>query len=199
MNIAIIPARGGSRRIPGKNKRKFDGIPLIAHSIRTAKKTCIFHQIIVSTDDPDIAAIAMEYGAIAMYRAAKYCVDECGTQDVISSCMNAVPQGALICGIYATCPLMLAEDIQRGHRVLVENEDLHYTMAVADDPLRSAAQFYWGRYDAFLKNKPLIAAHTAMIPIQDQYVCDINTEDDFQRAWLMYKLLHGIVEGKPDA
>ena len=63
MNVAIIPARGGSKRIPRKNIKNFLGKPIIAYSIEVAKALSIFDKIIVSTDDEEIKEISMEYGA----------------------------------------------------------------------------------------------------------------------------------------
>ena len=191
MKIAIIPARGGSRRIPGKNKRPFHGKPIICYSIDTAFKTKIFDRIIISTDDAEIAEIAMARGAHAVYRPREYCADDCGTQNVISLCAFLMPSD-FICGIYATAPLMLADDIARGLRMLNENEGAHYAMSVGTEPLRDAAQFYWGRTRAFLDRKPLLTAHTIMIPISEKNVCDINTEEDWRRAEKMYAEIHGI-------
>ena len=192
MRVAIIPARGGSTRIPGKNKRLFHGKPIIAYSILTAQKTGLFDRVLVSTDDIEIADIAHKHGAHAVYRPAEYRANEVGTQDVISNCAVLIPSD-FVCGIYPTCPLMLADDIARGFRVLNENERLHYAMSVGTNPLADAGQFYWGRTKAFLDRKPLLTANTAMIPITDRYVCDINTEFDWGRAEQMYAEIH---EGK---
>ena len=190
MKIAIIPARGGSRRIPGKNKRVFHGHPIICYSIRKAHESKLFDRVMVSTDDPEIAAIAMAEGAIAAYRQAVLCDNDVGTQAVISACAEIMPSD-FVCGIYPTSPLMRPDDIARGFRVLNENERLHYAMSVGTKPLRDAAQFYWGRTQAFLDRKPLLTANTAMIPISERNVCDINTFDDWQRAERMYEELRG--------
>ena len=195
MKIAIIPARGGSTRIPGKNKRMFHGKPIICYSIDTAKATGLFNQIIVSTDDPEIAAIAIARGALAVYRDADYCKNEVGTQDVISNCVKQITpmlqaQMGFTCGIYPTSPLMRPDDIQRGFRQLQENDKMNYAMSVGADPLRDAGQFYFGKTIAFYDRKPLLTAHTIMIPISENNICDINTEDDFLRAEQMYEVLH---------
>ena len=63
MNLAIIPARGGSKRIPGKNIKHFAGKPLIAYSIKAAQQSGLFEQIIVSTDIEEVADIARQFGA----------------------------------------------------------------------------------------------------------------------------------------
>ena len=94
--------------------------------------------------------------------------------------------GHHVCGIYPTSPLMRMDDIQRGGRQLGESPKAHYAMSVGTDPLRDAAQFYWGTMDAYLERKPLLTAHTIMIPISEKNICDINTEDDWQRAEKMY-------------
>lgn len=187
--VAVIPARGLSTRIPGKNKRMFHGKPIIAYSIHAAWQSGLFDRIIVSTDDPEIADIAMAESAWAVYRQKAFCDNNVGTQEVLTRCCNLVPSD-MLCGIYATSPLMLPDDIRRGHRALVDHQNFNYAMAVGTEPLRDAGQFYWGRTEAFLKRKPLLTMNTAMIPIQEKYVCDINTEDDWQRAEAMYAELH---------
>lgn len=205
MKIAIIPARAGSQRIPGKNKRMFHGQPIIKYSIDTAKASGLFDLIVVSTDDHEIASIASARGALAVYRDADYAKDEVGTQSVISHCLDQIKavQPDYVCGIYATAPLLLPDDLRRGYRILSEAQEkpghtLHYAMAVNEEPLFDAGLFYWGTTRAFLDRKPLITAHTAMIPISKKYVCDINTEDDWERAEQMYAELHGIA-GDPVA
>ena len=190
ITVAIIPARGGSRRIPHKNRRLFHGKPIIEYSINAAKTTGLFDRILVSTDDPLIAEIAMDCNAWALYRKAEYCRDDVGTQEVIAQCANLV-RADLICGIYPTAPLMLGSDIERGYRVMQEHQDRQYAMSVGTEPLQDAGQFYWARAQALERRRDLLAAHTAMIPIATDRVCDINTEDDWARAEKMYAALHG--------
>ena len=84
MNVAIIPARGGSKRIPKKNIRDFLGKPMIAYSIHAAKESGLFQRIIVSTDSEEIAEIAREYGAeVPFLRPAELADDHAGTDAVI--------------------------------------------------------------------------------------------------------------------
>ncbi len=191
IRAAIIPARGGSQRVPGKNKRMFHGKPIIEYAIKTAFESGLFDKVLVSTDDPDTAEIAMLNGAFAMYRYKAFCVDECGTQEVFAQCAGLFSKDDWICGIYATTPLMLADDLRRAVRCLHDDPTKHYAMAVGAKPLRDAGQFYYGSAKTFLGRKPLLTCHTIMIPIQEKYVCDINTEDDWQRAEKMYADLHG--------
>lgn len=188
--VAIIPARGGSQRIPGKNKRAFHGKPIIYYAIKTAHESGLFDKVVVSTDDPEIAEIAMTNGAFAWHRYKAFCADECGTQEVLAQCAAFFTKEDWICGIYATTPLMLATDLQRAVRCLHDDPTKHYAMAVGTEPLRDAGQFYYGSAKTFIDRKPLLTAHTIMIPIQEKYVCDINTIEDFSKAEAMYAKLH---------
>ncbi|MBD3823489.1 MAG: pseudaminic acid cytidylyltransferase [Epsilonproteobacteria bacterium] len=109
--VAIIPARGGSKRIPYKNIRLFHGKPLIAYSIEAAKRSGLFGRIIVSTDDEAIAKVACEYGAeVPFMRPLELADDYTGTQEVISHAVNWLEEHneyyEFVCTIYATAPLL---------------------------------------------------------------------------------------------
>ena len=119
MKIAIIPARGGSKRIPRKNIKNFHGKPIIAYSIDAAKKSNCFDKIIVSTDDQEIADIAINYGAeVPFLRPQEIAGDHATTMEVIqhalSWCESEQWQVDKVCCIYPTAPFLLAEDIQKG-------------------------------------------------------------------------------------
>ncbi|MCX5712985.1 MAG: acylneuraminate cytidylyltransferase family protein [Candidatus Omnitrophica bacterium] len=87
-NLAIIPARGGSRRLPGKNIKRLNGIPLIVYTIRAALKSRNISRVIVSTDDQAIADIARRHGSEVMIRPAYLCQDNSLTDDAIFYCLN---------------------------------------------------------------------------------------------------------------
>jgi len=119
MNIAIIPARGGSKRIPRKNIKTFCGKPMIAWSIEAAKEANLFDRIIVSTDDEEIAKVAKKWGAeVPFMRPAELSNDFAGTTEVITHATKwAQDQGWLleaVCCIYATAPFVRQNDLQRG-------------------------------------------------------------------------------------
>lgn len=123
MTIAIIPARGGSQRIPKKNIKDFCGKPIIAWSIEAAKKSGLFTKIIVSTDDPDIARIANFYGAETPFiRPADISDDFATTSDVICHAIiwlnNANIHPDYICCIYPTAPLIDFTDLEKGYEVI---------------------------------------------------------------------------------
>jgi pseudaminic acid cytidylyltransferase len=123
MRLAIIPARGGSKRIPRKNIKPFGGQPMIAWSIAAAKQSGCFDRIIVSTDDAEIAQVAEAHGAEAPFvRPPELSDDHTGTIPVIAHAIawqnahaHAVTQA---CCIYATAPFVQAQDLQRGLNVL---------------------------------------------------------------------------------
>lgn len=126
MNIAIIPARGGSRRIPGKNIKHFAGKPIIAYSIEAAKVSGIFDRIIVSTDSDEIAKVAIAHGAeIPFIRPKELSDDHTPTAPVIAHAIRSVndrghfPEFA--CCIYATAPFVKPEFIKEGYEIIVKH------------------------------------------------------------------------------
>lgn len=117
--IAVIPARGGSKRIPRKNIRDFCGKPMIAWSIAAARSSDLFDRVIVSTDDSEIAEIAVQWGAeVPFARPSELADDFTGTTEVIAHAAEwAIGQGMrmdAVCCIYATAPLLQIEDLARG-------------------------------------------------------------------------------------
>jgi len=109
--VAIIPARGGSKRIPKKNIKDFYGKPLIAYSIEVALKSKLFDKVIVTTDDEEIASIAKRYGAkVPFLRPKELSDDFTGTQDVINHTLEYLKKNNeaydYVCTIYATAPLL---------------------------------------------------------------------------------------------
>ncbi len=185
MRIAIIPARSGSKRIPGKNLRLFHGKPIISYSIDTALRSHLFDRVIVSTDCDETAAVAVRYGAEAQMRPAELSDDETGTQAVARHVLSSMECYGHACVIYATCPLMLPEDLRRGWDALVRN-GVRYAFSVSAEPLFDAGQFYWGDVDAFKDDLPLVGTHTQLVDIDPNRVCDINTPDDWSRAEAIY-------------
>lgn len=224
MKLAVIPARGGSKRIPRKNIKNFCGKPMMAWSIEAAKASGCFDQIIVSTDDYEIADIAQEWGAdVPFMRPAELSDDYAGTVVVIQHAIDwFFKQGKQfneVCCIYATAPFLSARDLQHGLDVL-ETEGCEYAFSVTsfDFPIQrairiteservemfnpehlktrsqdleeawhDAGQFYWGHANAWKQEKPLFSQDSAPVLIPRYRVQDIDTEEDWVRAELMYK------------
>ncbi|UXL40471.1 pseudaminic acid cytidylyltransferase [Pseudomonas fragi] len=125
MKLAIIPARGGSKRIPRKNIKLFCEKPMIAWSIEAALQSGCFDQVIVSTDDEEIADVARRYGAtVPFVRPAELSDDHTGTIPVIRHAIEWVnAQGQSVeqaCCLYATAPFVSPEDIRRGFDTLLD-------------------------------------------------------------------------------
>jgi len=226
MRLAIIPARGGSKRIPRKNIKPFGGLPMIAWSIRAAAESKCFDRIIVSTDDHEIAAVAQAHGAEAPFRRpAELSDDHTGTTPVIAHAINWHNQhgqaASEVCCIYATAPFVQASDLQRGLQVL-QSTGADYAFSVTsyafpiqrairitpeqrvemfqpehfntrsqdlEEAWHDAGQFYWGKAQSWLAQKPLFSPGSAPVLLPRHRVQDIDTPEDWERAEWMFKAL----------
>jgi pseudaminic acid cytidylyltransferase len=127
VKIAVIPARGGSKRIPRKNIRAFCGKPIIAYSIAAAQQTGLFDQVVVSTDDEEIASVAREFGATTPFIRPKEIADDfTGTNAVVKHAVvwfNAQSNDVThACCLYATAPLVQANFITQGYEALSRSD-----------------------------------------------------------------------------
>lgn len=126
-SVAIITARGGSKRIPLKNIKSFLGKPIIAYSIEAALKAGCFDEVMVSTDDEEIARIAKEYGAVVPFmRSEENSDDFSTTRDVVREVLEAYEKTgrsfAYACCIYPTAPFLTAKRLQESMDLLVEKQ-----------------------------------------------------------------------------
>lgn len=139
MNVAIIPARGGSKRIPRKNLRAFCGRPIITYSIAAARAANVFDRIVVSTDDPEIAELAKASGAEAPFvRPADLANDHATTVPVIRHAIEWLRAHELpvanACCIYATAPFVQAKDLRAAHDRLVDERVSGYVFSATSLP-----------------------------------------------------------------
>jgi N-acylneuraminate cytidylyltransferase len=222
MKLAVIPARGGSKRIPRKNVRPFGGRPMIAWSIEAALGSGCFDRVIVSTDDEEIATVARQCGAqVPFMRPPELSDDHTGTIPVIAHAIRAErEQGydpTAVCCIYATAPFVLAQDILHGYDLLAQSGcDYAFSVTSYAFPIQravrittasrvemfwpdqfntrsqdlesayhDAAQFYWGRPQAWLTGKPIFSSNSAPVVLPRHRVQDIDTPEDWSRAELM--------------
>ena len=222
MKIAVIPARGGSKRIPRKNIKPFRGKPMIAWSIEAAKRSGLFEHIIVSTDDAEISEVARQHGAEAPFvRPAELSNDHAATTAVIAHATKwALKQRwpvEAVCCLYATAPFIQAADLKRGLELLESGPwafvfsatefaapifrsfkqregggiemffPEHFGTRSQDLPiaLHDAAQFYWGRPEAWVEEKRVFDAHSRVVVIPRWRVQDIDNADDWTRAELL--------------
>lgn len=232
MKAAIIPARGGSKRIPRKNIRPFAGMPMIAWSLRAARDSGCFDRIIVSTDDPEIAQVAVAHGGEAPFvRPPELSDDHCGTIPVIAHAARwLAEQGTRpteVCCIYATAPFVEAKDLRRGLDVL-RSSGAEYAFSVTSFPFpiqravritheqrlamfqpehaetrsqdleeawHDAGQFYWGRTEAWVAGAPIFTGGSAPVVLPRHRVQDIDTQEDWDRAEIMFQALQRTASG----
>lgn len=133
--IAIIPARGGSKRIPRKNVRPFAGKPMIAWSIEAALASRVFDEVVVSTDDEEIAAVARSCGAqVPFRRPPELSDDHTPTLPVIAHAIRWWEENKssldYCCCIYATAPFLEAESLRAGLEILRKNPDGDFAFSV---------------------------------------------------------------------
>jgi N-acylneuraminate cytidylyltransferase len=122
-SIAIITARGGSKRIPRKNVRFFLGQPIIVYSIQAAIGAKIFDEIMVSTDSEEIANVAKEYGAnIPFMRSSRTSDDYATTSDVIKEVIECYQEKGVqfehVCCIYPTAPFVTSDKLKASFQLL---------------------------------------------------------------------------------
>ncbi|TKS57069.1 pseudaminic acid cytidylyltransferase [Mesohalobacter halotolerans] len=148
-NICIIPARSGSKRIPRKNIKEFLGKPIIAYSIEAAIHSQLFDEVMVSTDDEEIAEVAKHYGAkVPFLRSSKNADDYATTVDVLIEVLNEYKSIGkafdLSCCIYPTAPLVKLENLKEGHQKIKES---HF------DVVFPVVKFSYPIWRAFKKDK----------------------------------------------
>lgn len=136
MTICIIPARGGSKRIPRKNIKDFHGKPMIQWSIEAAKASNIFDKIIVSTDDDEIGEIAEDLGALVPFkRPSELSDDFTSTTAVISHAVNWLINDGLhsplVCCLYPAAPFVQPLDLREAHRIIT-SEIWQYVFSVGE-------------------------------------------------------------------
>lgn len=223
MNIAVIPARGGSKRIPRKNVREFCDRPMITWPIVAAAESGLFDHIIVSTDDEEIADIAGQAGAETPFvRPADLADDHTGTTDVVVHALNWAKEAGwefeAACCIYATAAFISPEDLTATHELLSTDCDFvlpavryghppqrgftsgqngrpelvqpeHQSTRTQDLPpvYHDAGQFYWGKRDAWLEQRPILGPRARFIELQATDAWDIDNPQDLAIAELLFQ------------
>lgn len=228
MNLAVIPARGGSKRIPRKNIKEFCGKPSIVYSIEAALRSSLFDEILVSTDCVEIAEMAKRHGASVPYlRPSTLSDDYTPTIPVIRhAIVQAVASGRSfdrVCCIYATAPFITVSSIRESYDLLVSDSEADFAMPITTYPypvqrsltldmsgclampwdhyagarsqdlvehFHDAGQFYWGTTKAWKQCENILMARTRGLLLPRHLVQDLDTDEDWERAELMYKALH---------
>ena len=140
-NLCIIPARGGSKRIPRKNIKQFQGKPIMAYSIEAALKSGLFDEVMVSTDDEEFSVVAKKYGAsVPFLRSAATANDYATTVDVLIEVVDTYrKQGKEfdnICCLYSTAPFVTPERLKEAFGKLSDNVDGCFTVVEYSYPIQ---------------------------------------------------------------
>lgn len=144
MRLAVIPARGGSKRIPRKNIRPFLGKPIVAYSIAAARESGLFDKIIVSTDDEEIAAVARTWGAdVPFVRPKDLSDDFTGTNAVVRHAIKWFRDNGQnpdpVCCIYATAPFVQAIYLREGlEKLLASDKSFAFSVCAFPAPIQRA-------------------------------------------------------------
>ena len=140
-NLCIIPARGGSKRIPHKNIKDFMGKPIISYSIEAALNSCVFEEVMVSTDDKEIAEVARQYGAsIPFLRSGETSNDYATTVDVLLEVVNKYKEQGkffdIICCLYSTAPFVTPDRLKEASSQINDTIDACFTIVQYSYPIQ---------------------------------------------------------------
>jgi N-acylneuraminate cytidylyltransferase len=226
MRVAVIPARGGSKRIPRKNIRIFGNKPMIAHSLIVARTSGLFDHVLVSTDDEEIAAVARQWGAeVPFERPAELASDYASAVDVIAHAVAWMRhqdwRPVAVCCIYATAPFVLPEDLASGCDLLGDGWEYVFAATKFEFPIQralrrisdgamimihpehfctrsqdleetfhDAGQFYWARPETWEMAGAVFSTRSTAVVLPRWRVQDIDTEEDWKRAELLFAALN---------
>lgn len=143
MKVAVIPARGGSKRIPRKNLRPFNGRPILTYSIDAARASGLFERLVISTDDDEIAELAQACGAEVPFRRPPALSDDfTGTNLVVRHAVDWIESShgpvTQVCCIYATAPFVRPADLLAAHSLLTPGLDFVFSATTFDFPVQRA-------------------------------------------------------------
>lgn len=139
--VALIPARGGSRRVPRKNVKSFHGVPAIARVIATLQASGLFDAVVVSTDDDEIADVAQAAGGVVPFRRpAELSDDRTGARPVIQHAVRELEldDADTLAVVYPTAVLLSTDDVVQAHSLLTSDVDFVLTVAEFPAPIRRA-------------------------------------------------------------
>ena len=154
--VAVVPARAGSKRIPGKNIKEFDGVPMISRTIRTLLEAELFDEIVVSTDSPDIINTSTAAGATrCITRPDELADDDTPTKPVIQHALGelALSDDDAVCCVYPCNPFLKPKTLRRSLEILLENEG-HFCLPVIEYPHPMQRAFTLDQRSVVTKREP---------------------------------------------
>lgn len=190
-SIAIITARGGSKRIPKKNIKEFCGKPIIAYSIEAALNSKLFEEVMVSTDSEEIAEVARRYGAnVPFMRSAKNSDDFATTADVLTEVLQEYAKRGkhfdTMCCIYPTAPFVTAEKLNDAYNKFIKSKA---------DMLQPVVAFSFPPQRAFLiQDRKLVYKYPECAPMRSQ---DLENWYHDAGQFYLYKVSSFLKSEKP--
>ena len=180
--LAIIPARAGSKRLPGKNKAIFEGIPLWLNTVNIAKGAGI-KNIIVSTDDEEILSTKVE-GVMMLERSKQNATDEAKTEDVIYEVINFTEAAGLkyktICLLQPTSPLLQTSTLI--HALHIFHDKNLVCLVAVNRMMKPAGAFYIFSYIEFLFNRTIWMQWLSVYVLNEKESIDIDDIWDWRIA-----------------
>lgn len=217
MNIAVIPARGGSKRIPRKNIKLFYGKPIIAYAIEAGINSKYIDRVVVSTDDEEIARIARQYGAeVPFIRSNKNSDDQATLNDVFLEVSSKLSEKGNFCMILPTTPLIQLKTIEEAYELLLERDfdtvrpivrysyPIQRSLSMKEDQSISFIDEKYYKYrsqdltpafhDAgmfyWIKNGATLSSQNrGAVIVNEMHVQDIDTPIDWKLAELKYSMM----------
>jgi len=229
VRVAVVPARGGSKRIARKNVRDFSGKPMLRYAIEAVRGSQLFDRVVVSTEDSQIRQISLNAGVHeVLERPCALADDHTPTRDVILDAINQMKlrSSDVVCCVYPTAPLMEPGDLKEGARILDCGQWLYVLAAttyrypvqrsfrrsgdnciemIQPDAFDSRSQdlpltyhdvgwFYFATCETWLAEPTIFSSRSTFVEIPPNRAIDIDTEEDWELAELMWKQIHGTHE-----
>ena len=210
-NIAVITARGGSKRIPRKNIKEFCGKPIIAYSINAALDTGLFDEVMVSTEDQEIAEIAKSYGAKVPFFRSEATANDMGvepvnlcciyptapfvTSDMIKEAMEILERekvGSVVPVVKFSFPPQRAYYMEGNRVIVVDPESFPKRSQDLRPMYHDCGTFYCMNVEAFERKKGILMEDTMGVMLPEDVVQDIDTPEDWRIAETKYKIMKGL-------
>ena len=181
MIVAYIQARGGSKRFPRKNLALWNGKPMVADAIEKAQAAGVFDYIAVSSDDPEILQIAVDYGVLPLWRSPQASSDTATDDDVAEEVIRYFPDADWFFKLYPCVPLFTKRDIidlvERSYKA----KGCYYT----DNDGKDAGAMYLYNHDWYNHYQTIALDKFPWVKVASDRACDINTREDLTRATRM--------------
>jgi CMP-N-acetylneuraminic acid synthetase len=185
-NICYIQARAGSKRFPKKSLALWKGKPMVADAIEKAQATGLFDYIAVSSDDPDVLQIAVDYGVLPLWRSPATASDTATDDDVAAEVLRYFPKALHVCKMYPCIPLLTKDHIDIACDVFDGTSAINDGVYFTDKDGKDSGTIYIFRVSAWLRESSIALDkfNWGKMKLNDEECQDINTPDDLEKAKL---------------